>query len=86
MKLSLMKYGWKCAVGTEAVYAACLWYERSLTGNAAALHRALFELLPGFAWISVRSVLISGLCLFVYAWVFAGYYVWMFNTSQEDSG
>lgn len=83
MKLSLIKYGWKCALGAELVYASCLLYGRTLTGKAQELHRSLFELLPGFTWISVSSVLMGGLCVFAYAWVFAWYYVWMFNTSQE---
>ena len=84
MKLSLMKYGWKCALGIELFYAACLWYGTNLTGAAAELHHSLFELLPLFTWISVPSVLMGGLCLFLFAWVFACYMVWMLNTSQED--
>ena len=45
------------------------------------LHRALFETLPGFAWISVESVILGAVYVFVFAWIFGWYMVWMHNTS-----
>ena len=49
------------------------------------LHRMLFETLPGFAWGSVLSVFLGAAYVFVFAWIFAAYYVWMHNTSLVAS-
>jgi len=48
--LSLKKYVWKCVLGAEIAYAACLTGGflplRSVRG--LELHHALFETIPGF--------------------------------------
>lgn len=51
------------------------------TARATELHRALFETLPGFVWGSAVSIFLGAVYVFVFAWIFAGYYVWMHNTS-----
>lgn len=81
--LSLKRYGWLCVLGSEIAYAICLagGYLPLRTSRATELHRALFETMPGFAWGSVASVFLGAFYVFVFAWIFAGYYVWMHNTS-----
>ncbi len=84
--LSLKRYGWLCALGIEAFYALCFAYGFFLAGRTAALHHALFELLPGFVWGNAGSVFLGAVELFGFAWLFAWYYVWMHNTSLVKSG
>ena len=81
--LSLKRYGWLCVLGGEIAYAICLagGYLPLRTVRATQLHRALFETLPGFVWGSVASTFLGAVYVFVFAWVFAAYYVWMHNTS-----
>jgi hypothetical protein len=83
MKLSLVKYGWKCALGTEVIYIFCLTYGRFLSGRAYEFHQAFFETLPFFAWSSLPGIVGAGIYLFALSWLFALYYVWMFNTSLK---
>ncbi len=80
MRLSLSAYGWKCVLGAEVAYVACLLYSNFLMGKGEELHRSLFKLLPFFSW-SAPGYIIGGVYFFVLAWVFACYYVWMFNSS-----
>lgn len=81
--LSLKRYGWLCVLGGEIAYAICLagGYLPLRTLRATELHPALFETMPGFIWGSVASVFLGAFYVFVFAWIFAGYYVWMHNTS-----
>lgn len=79
--LQLKRYGWLCVLGTEVFYVLCLIYGFSLTGKAAELHHSFFELLPGFSWGNIGSVILGAVYLFVFAWIFAWYIVWMHNTS-----
>jgi hypothetical protein len=37
--------------------------------------------LPGFIWGSVTSIFLGAFYVFVFAWIFAAYFVWMHNTS-----
>jgi len=83
--LSLKRYGWLCVLGIEVFYVACLAYGSILSGKAQELHHSLFELLPGFSWGSVGSVILGAVYLFVFAWIFAWYIVWMHNTSLVKS-
>lgn len=83
--LQLKRYGWLCVLGTEVFYVLCLIYGLFLTGKAAELHHSLFELLPGFSWGNVGSVILGAVYLFVFAWIFAWYIVWMHNTSLVKS-
>ncbi|TAL19669.1 hypothetical protein EPN90_02680 [Patescibacteria group bacterium] len=79
--LQLKRYGWLCVLGTEVFYVVCLIYGTFLTGKTAELHHSLFELLPGFVWGNIGSIIFGAVYLFVFAWVFAWYIVWMHNTS-----
>lgn len=79
--LQLKRYGWLCVLGIEVLYVACLAYGSLLSGKAQELHHSLFELLPGFSWGSIGSVILGAVELFVFAWIFAWYIVWMHNTS-----
>ncbi len=79
--LQLKRYVWLCALGAEALYAACLIWGLFLAGKAAELHHSLLELLPGFVWGNIGSVILGAVYMFVVAWIFAWYIVWMHNTS-----
>jgi len=46
---------------------------------------ALFEDLPGFTWINTGSVILGAVYMFVLAWIFAVYFVWMHNSSLEKT-
>jgi len=79
--LSFVSYGWKCVLGTELVYTACLFYGKRLSLEAQQLHRSLFELLPGFSWEQPSSMVLTGVYLAFMAAVFSLYIVWMHNSS-----
>ena len=80
-RLSLKSYVWKCILGIEVAYAACLIYGTFLAGASAQLHHSLFTLLPGFTWGTFGGVLIGAIDLFIFAWIFGSYMVWMHNSS-----
>ena len=82
-QLSLKKYGWKCALGSEVAYFICLFvgFLPLRTARGIELHHTIFETLPGFTWISAGSVILGAIYFFAFAWIFAWYYVWMHNTS-----
>ncbi len=86
MQLALKSYGWKCVLGTEVVYVLCLLGGflplRSVQG--VELHHRLFETLPGFEWISFGSFILGAIYMFVLAWIFAAYFVWMHNSSLSN--
>jgi len=85
--LQLKRYGWLCVLGAEIAYALCVvggllpWR----TGRAIELHHAIFETLPGFAWLNFGSFILGAAYMFLFAWVFAAYMVWMHNTSLVKS-
>lgn len=83
MNLSLKSYGWKCVLGSEAAYILCILGGFLPFGSAAGieLHHKLFETLPGFVWISVGSFVLGAIYMFILAWIFATYFVWMHNSS-----
>ena len=82
-KLSLKLYGWKCVLGAEIVYVLCVLGGFLPLRSAAGieLHHKLFETLPGFTWITFGSFILGAVYMFVFAWVFASYFVWMHNSS-----
>ncbi len=82
-QLSLRSYGWKCVLGAEVAYILCLLggFIPWRTEVGVQIHHALFEILPGFAWISVGSFILGAIYMFAFAWVFAWYIVWMHNSS-----
>src|SRR5215471_20448978 len=81
--LSLKRFGWLCALGAEVAYAVCLLggFLPIRTAGGIDLHHRLFETLPGFVWINIQSVILGAVYLFVFAWIFGSYFVWMHNTS-----
>ena len=83
MNLSLKLYGWKCVLGAEVVYVLCVLGGFLPLRSAAGiqLHHTIFETLPGFTWGTISGVIIGAVDLFVFAWIFASYFVWMHNSS-----
>lgn len=81
--LLLKRYGWLCVLGAEAAYLLCLvgGYLPWRTAQGTALHHALFETLPGFTWGNIGSVILGAVYVFVFAWIFGWYIVWMHNSS-----
>ena len=81
--LSLKRYRWLCVLGGEVLYALCILGGflplRSVRGTQ--LHHTLLETLPGFTWINFSSVLLGAVYVFVFAWLFGWYIVWMHNSS-----
>lgn len=84
-KLSLKSYGWKCVLGAEVAYVLCLFGGLLLIRSARGMeiHRALFETMPGFTWLSFGSFILGAIYMLIFAWIFAWYYVWMHNSSIE---
>lgn len=80
-KLSLKIYASLCVLGGEIAYVVCLIYGTTLTGKAAELHHAIFELMPGFAWMSPSSFFAGALTVAVWAGVGGAYIAWMHNKS-----
>ena len=86
MQLSLKSCGWKCVLGTEILYVLCLLGGFLPLRSAAGieLHHKLFETLPGFTWITFGSFILGAVYMFVFAWIFASYFVWMHNSSLTN--
>ncbi|MCR4274687.1 MAG: hypothetical protein NUW02_01405 [Candidatus Campbellbacteria bacterium] len=87
MELSLKKYGWKCVLGSEVIYVICLLggYIPWRSEVATELHHRLFETLPGFVWGNSSSIVLGAVYMFVFAWIFGSYMVWMHNSSLKKS-
>jgi hypothetical protein len=83
-KLNFKSYAWKCVLGGEVTYLLCMAYALFLTGDSLRLHNSLFELIPGFVWGSVASMIWGAVYVFILSWIFAWYYVWMHNSSIEN--
>lgn len=79
--LSIKKYAWLCLFGGEIAYTACLIYGTTLSGRAAELHHAIFELFPGFAWVSLWSWLAGALTVAIWSGLGGAYIAWMHNKS-----
>src|SRR5262245_24985398 len=81
--LSMKRYRWLCVLGAEVVYFACLFgdFLPFRTAGAVELHHKIFETLPGFVWLNVQSVILGAVYMFMFAWIFGSYFVWMHNTS-----
>jgi hypothetical protein len=88
--LSLKRYAWLCVLGIEVVYFICLFggLLPMRTERAMELHKTIFETLPGFHWLTFGSVVLGAAYMFVFAWVFGVYMVWMHNSSlvRSDQG
>ena len=81
--LSLRRYGWLCVLGGEIAYLVCLLggYLPLRSARGTELHHTLFETLPGFVWGQASSMVLGAAYVFVFAWIFGAYMVWMHNTS-----
>ena len=81
--LSMKRYRWLCVLGGEVAYILCLLGGLLPIRSSAGIdiHHRLFETLPGFVWISPGSVALGAVYVFVFAWIFGSYAVWMHNTS-----
>lgn len=79
--LSIQRYAGLCILGGEVAYAACLLYGATLTGSAAELHHSFFELLPGFTWINVGSIIAGAVTVAVWSGIGGAYVAWMHNRS-----
>jgi hypothetical protein len=79
--LSTRKYPALWVVGTVLLYILCLPYGYLLSAKGKELHDALFQLIPGFVWGDVLSMLWGGVFLAVLAWIGGWYIAWMHNAS-----
>ena len=81
--LSMKRYRWLCVLGGEVAYVLCLLggLLPIRSGAGIDIHHRLFETLPGFVWISPGSVALGAAYVFVFAWIFGSYVVWMHNSS-----
>lgn len=82
-KVSVKKYAALCVLGGEIAYTACLLYGTQLTGKAATLHHAIFELMPGFTWLGTGSFIAGAVTVAVWSGVGGVYIAWMHNVSLE---
>ena len=82
-KLSIKKYSLLCLLGGEVVYIACLLYGTMLTGRFAELHHSIFELLPGFTWLSFGSFVVGAVTVGLWSVLGGAYIAWMHNYSLE---
>lgn len=80
--LSIKRYAWLCVLGTEVAYFLCLGYGLFVNGASKTLHNSLFELLPGFTWGSVGSVIWGAIFLGAIAGIAGSYIAWMHNKSM----
>lgn len=83
-KLSFKSYVWKCILGGELAYLVCLFggFLPFRSAEAESLHHSLFEIFPGFTWVSAGSVIIGAIYVLVFSLIFGAYYVWMHNSSM----
>lgn len=75
------KYASLCVLGAVIFYILCIAYGFMLSGAAMELHHSLLELIPGFSWGSLASMIWGGLYLGILAWVGGWYIAWMHNAS-----
>lgn len=79
--LSIGKYAGLCILGGEIAYTACMLYGTMLTGNAAQLHHAMFELLPRFTWVGFGSWIAGAVSIALWSGIGGAYIAWMHNVS-----
>jgi hypothetical protein len=81
--LSMKRYRWLCVLGAEVAYFVCLLggFLPIRTAAGIEIHHKIFETLPGFVWLNAQSVILGTVYMFVFAWIFGSYFVWMHNTS-----
>ena len=71
----------KLSIGKYA--ALCMAYGSFLAGKAAELHTALFQLLPGYAGMDVKSWFLGAISIAVWSGVTGVYVAWMHNVSIQ---
>lgn len=79
--LSKTKDALLCVLGMEVFYVLCLAYGSLLSDKARELHHALFQLIPGFVWGNLVSMVWGAVYMGVLAWIAGWYIAWMHNAS-----
>ena len=82
-KLSIGTYAGLCVLGGEIAYTVCMLYGRFLSGTAAELHMALFQLLPGFFGMNFGSWFLGAISVAVWSGAGGAYIAWMHNASMR---
>lgn len=82
-KLSIGTYAGLCVLGGVLAYTVCMAYGLLLTGKAAELHFALFQLFPGFTGMDPISWLSGAISVAVWSGVGGAYIAWMHNVSLK---
>lgn len=82
-KLSIGKYAGLCILGGEIAYTACMVYGFFLTGKAADLHLAIFQILPGFNGMNLASWVAGAVSVAVWSGICGAYISWMHNASIQ---
>ena len=80
--LSVKKYSALCVLGAEIFYVLCLFYGYLLSAKGKELHEALFQLIPGYMWGDVLSMVWGALFVGALAWIAGCYIAWMHNASR----
>ena len=83
-KLSIGKYAALFILGGEIAYTACMLYGNFLSGKAAELHLALFQLLPGFAGMNFGSWFMGAISVAIWSGATGAYISWMHNASLKQ--
>lgn len=84
-KLSIGKYAGLCVLGGEIAYTVCMVYGSFLSGKAAELHLALFQLLPGYSGLNFSSWFFGALTVAVWSGLTGVYISWMHNVSIQKN-
>lgn len=82
-KISIGKYAGLCMLGGEIAYTACMLYGTFLSGKAAELHLALFQLFPGYSGMNFSSWFIGAISVAIWSGVGGVYISWMHNVSLK---
>jgi len=83
-KLVVGKYAALWVLGGEAAYTVCMLYGNWLSGKAAELHLALFQLFPGFTGMNFGSWFIGAVSVAIWSGAAGAYISWMHNTSLKQ--
>jgi hypothetical protein len=84
-KLSVSKYAMLCVLGGEIAFTVCMLYGLFLTGKAAELHTALFQLFPGYSGMNFVSWLSGAVSVALWSGIGGAYIAWMHNVSIKKS-
>lgn len=80
-KLLILKYAALCVLGGEIAFTVCMVYGRFLTGKAAEMHTAIFQMLPGYSGMNFFSWLAGAGVVAVWSGAMGAYVAWMHNVS-----